>query len=178
MRKLAEILKAIGWLALNLLIAVIGTAVLESPLARSRHPKTIGTVFLNAYLLSALIACVLGFLIFGKWRIRTARGIWVIGVGLFLIRLALLSLSASPSSLWSHFSGAACVSGSDPVECTFWFLLTVLTIRTIFYSVGAWIAWLVIQSGKSAKGESLLNALLVRPGRLPLSPDDGSSGSQ
>jgi hypothetical protein len=71
-------LKTLAAVAINTMIAVFGTAVLESPLARVFHPKTGFEVILREWILSLILAGTFGFVIQRSWPNRAARWSWII----------------------------------------------------------------------------------------------------
>jgi hypothetical protein len=60
-------------------------------------------------------------------------------------------------------SGTACEHGLQAIGCRNWFLFTIPAVRTISYSLGAWLCWRFIAYGTSP----IEGALLVRFPPLP-----------
>lgn len=155
-----KLLRWVGALLLQFVIGVIGTAVLTVPLSHFFHPRTIQAVLIREYLLSIFIACLLGFLVSGRWKAGSAKWVWGIGLAIFFARSLSLAIGPpSEGSVWFQMSGAACIAGRRPMGCINWFDFTVPAVRSVFYSVGAWLSW---HFRPSDHGEALLDALLVR----------------
>jgi hypothetical protein len=72
---LSELLRKGGFLLLNLIAAVFGTATVESPFDHLYHPHTIKAVLFKADLLSAVFSFTLGFFVFRRWKPVAAK--WV-----------------------------------------------------------------------------------------------------
>lgn len=130
---------AIG-LLVNLLVAFFGTAMLSSALGRGLwHPHSIQALLRISYSYDIVTAALLGFIVARRFKTQTAKWIWIIA-GLWFFTRALLLLSSSVS-FWSQFSGTACSQGMRAMGCMNWFFFTIPFVRTIFYSVGTWLAF-------------------------------------
>jgi hypothetical protein len=124
-------------LLLNLLAVWIGVAILSSALGRNLwHPRSIQALLRVSYSYDIFVSLILGFIVYRCFRSETAKWIWVVFSGLFLLRVA--PLLASPSSLWVEMSGMACVNGMRDTGCMNWFLFTMHFVRGTAYSAGAW----------------------------------------
>jgi hypothetical protein len=129
---------AIALLA-NLLAAFLGTAILSSALGRSLwHPHSIRALLCISYGYDTVVAVLLGFSVFRRFKTRTAKWVWIIAA-LWLLTRAFLLLSSGGFSLWAQFSGVACAQGTRAMGCINWFLFTIPFVRTASYSAGAWL---------------------------------------
>ena len=159
MARESKLLRHIGGLILNCFVAVGVTATLEMPIYRSLrylfHPRTIRAVLLREYLLSIVIASLLGFLIYRMWKPETSKWVWVIGLALFTAR-ALSLVLYSPGSAWLQMSGGACIAGVRAMGCMNYFDFTIPAVRAICYSIGAWLGWYLGYSGAPFVLESVL----------------------
>ncbi len=94
--------------------------------------------------ISAFIAFGLGYFVYGKWKARSAKWVWLAGVCWFGWRAlhvwygqgAVNRLyGRSPVLLWE-------ISGDgyrpDPKSAETWLVYTLVMVRTAFYSVGAY----------------------------------------
>lgn len=142
------------WL-LNVVVALFGTAVIETPISHLFRPHTIADVLVRAHALSAVIAFALGFFVYRQWKPSMAR--WVGLGGLCWFFLGAL-LSVGRRSIWDQTSGAACEYGLQAIGCRAWFIFTLPAFRTVLYSLGAWLCWRFAAYGTSA----LENAFLLR----------------
>lgn len=79
----AGIRNTLLWL-LNLIVALFGTAMVETPISRLFHPHTITDVIVRTYALSALIAFVLGFFVYRQWKPSMAKWVGLGGLCWFL----------------------------------------------------------------------------------------------
>jgi len=77
-RNLLRGLKFSGLLAVHIVIALLGTAVLESSLHRTIRPNSIATVLWKEWILSAAIAFGLGFSGQRLWQNTAAKWAWVL----------------------------------------------------------------------------------------------------
>jgi hypothetical protein len=78
-----------GALLLNVAVAVIGTAILESGFYNIAHPRTLAGGHRKELALSIAAAFVLGCAVYSKWRPVVAEWIWVLGVVGFIWRVLL-----------------------------------------------------------------------------------------
>jgi hypothetical protein len=173
MLKSGAVVRRVGELLLNWLVAIFGTAVIEAPLSKLYHPHTIGSVLIREYLVSATVAGLMGFFIYRRWRSESAKWVWVVGLALFVLRALLIALGSSKESAWSQMSGLACAEGfaSGCMNC---FVITIPAVRTIFYSAGAGLCWRLGIHGRSTSEDALL-ARFHRPDFVNSSDDTRAS---
>ena len=111
-------LRAVRDFFFNSLVATIGANIAEDGVSPLFHPKTWAGIYMKEAFLSAGIAFVLGWLVYFKWRHRTAFWVWSLGVCTFAWRLALAGKGAP----------------LDIVESA---TLGFVSVRAVFYSLGA-----------------------------------------
>jgi hypothetical protein len=127
-------LKTLATVAINTMIAVFGTAVLESPLARIFHPKTGFGVISREWILSLIFAGALGFFIPRSWTNRGARWSWIIPLAWFSLGfLAHMALGRMVGRL----SGYDCAVQLGRPGCRDFFLFTLPLARGLAYSATA-----------------------------------------
>lgn len=146
-----------GSFLLNLIIAVIGTAIVETPLLHIFYAGTGHAALIREYVLSSTVAALLGFLIYKKWRPQSARWIWIAG----LLWFAAKAFARAPGALAAHQpgfgTGAACNQEISALGCVTWLIFIVPAIRTCAYSAAAWLA-----SSFGASRPSFEDALVAR----------------
>jgi hypothetical protein len=143
-------LSVAGLLLINILLGIFGTAVVESPIYVLWPVHTLPAILLRGYLLSAICACFLGYLVYRRWQAAPAKWIWAIGIGWLGFR-AILLLAAEPTSVWSSFSGSGCRDGLHAISCMNWFVFTMPALRLVAYSAGA-----ILCSNLKHNGPSLI----------------------
>ena len=144
-----------GLLLLNLLVAVFGTAVVESPVSHLFHPHIILTLLIKEYLLSVIAASFLGFFVYRRWRPDLVKWVGIIGACWFCLR-AMGVLTTGHGTLWSEMSGTGCAYGMQ-MSCRNWLLFTLPAVRAISYSAGAWLCWRIGIYGTSPAEDALLD---------------------
>ncbi len=133
-------LKFCGALLINLAVAVIATASLDTAVRGVIPTHTVAAIMWKEIILSVVCAAFIGFLMWRTWRSSAAKWIWVLAVLWFLFGYLSVARSGNPWGRLSGFSSGSVFSGPD--VRTF-FAFTVPLIRTIFYSVGAYISSLL-----------------------------------
>ena len=161
-------LKFCGALILNTIVALIGTAVLESTIGKAFRSQTLAAVLWKEWTLSLLCAAFVGFFIWRTWRVSAAMWVWVLPSIWFGLHLV-LALSASRSEsvlvaggLWSQVSGTTCKDGVRALGCWKFFVVTIPFIRGVAYSVGAYLPSLVSKTSSQPVSESPLRVRVVR----------------
>lgn len=138
------------YFAIDLVIASLGVAILESSLYRLfPQPTDIPGIYEKEFLMSAGIALILGFFVYWSSIRRTALWVWALGLCLLVIRV---------------------VMGAEQSEAVF--LLSLLAIRLLFYSFGALTCSWTLRSDKnqaavSRPGLASLLWILGAPPKLP-----------
>ncbi len=114
-----KVLRATASLVGNWLTAAIGTAIWNAEFEHIFHPGTIRGLYIREILLSAVVAFLLGYFVFYKWRSAPAKWVWVVGVLGFTWR-ATLDTPSTPAATATLLS------------------LDAVSVRAAFYSLGAW----------------------------------------
>jgi len=109
---------------LNWLTAAVGTALISEELARLVEARTARGLYLREIVFSAVVAFLLGYLIFYKWESRTSIWVGVVGVLGFVWRI-LLGNPLTPSGELSQAN------------------LDFVSTRALFYSLGAFCCFAV-----------------------------------
>jgi hypothetical protein len=137
--------KSMGMLAFDLVVAVIGTAILESWTPRILPPRSVQAVTLKEWFIGISWSALLGFLMYRTWRSPTAVWVWVVagvwfGFGIVVQLGRPESIVIPNHTHWAQLSGAACAGRADKSDCVDFFLFTVPFMRAVSYSVGAFIS--------------------------------------
>jgi hypothetical protein len=123
-------------LIVNLSCALIGTAIVSTSIGRLYKPQSINGVVAKEWLLSILIAATIGFWAYRRGSDNEAAvWTWVLPAVWFTVRL----ITQLPGgNVVFKFSGAGCNLGLRAVECTNFFVFTIIFIRSVAYSLGAY----------------------------------------
>lgn len=130
-------LRFFGLLLLNVLVAVIGTAILEATIGKAIPAHTVAAVFWKETIVSIICASLIGFGMWRTWRSEAAKWTWVLALLWFAFGALALAGRGVFGPLWVR-SGADVAS-----EMRSFFAFTLPLIRTAAYSVGAYISSLV-----------------------------------
>ena len=130
----AKAIRSVGMYVFNLAVAMIGTKVAEDPFDKFVHFSD-GTkaALLKGDFLTVCTAFVLGYFVYYKWHLMSAKWIWVAGVCWFGLR-ALGVLDGPPGTLLWEMSKSRAVFGIDVFND---WVYTAALLRTIAYSAGA-----------------------------------------
>jgi len=135
-----RILKFCGALIINLFVALIGTAILDTEVRRAIPTHTVSAIVWKEIILSIVCAAFLGFFMWRTWRSSAAKWIWILAALWFVFGYLTIATSSNVFGRLSGFSSGSVLSAPD-VRSFFGF--TVPLIRAIFYSIGAYISSLV-----------------------------------
>jgi len=134
------------WLILHTMVAILGTAVLDTAFGKAFHPYSLAAILWKEWILSLACAAFIGFFMWRTWRVSAAMWVWVLPGFWFALRF-LPALFASPQhsvlaggGLWRQFSGAACDGGTRALGCLNFLVFTIPFVRGVLYSVGALLA--------------------------------------
>ena len=133
-------LRFVAFVLVNILVAVIGTAIIETTVGGMFHPHSLGGILWKEWGLSIICAALLGFGAGRTWRSDVAIWTWVLPTA-WLGAKVLLSTGSGP--LLFQFSGEACVAGVRPTGCINWFVFAIPFVRSAFYSLGAYVSSIV-----------------------------------
>jgi hypothetical protein len=128
-------LKFFGLLLVNIAVAVMGTAILDTAIGKTFHAHSLSAILWKEWSLSVGCAAVIGFGMWRTWRSHIAYWTWVLPTLWFGVKLL---LAIGKGSLLFQFSGEACVEGVRPIGCINWFVFTIPFFRSVFYSLGAY----------------------------------------
>jgi hypothetical protein len=130
-------LKFAGFILLNLIVAVIGTAVLDTPVRRMLPSHSIAAVIWKEVVLSIICAGLIGF---GMWRIwpnSSAKWTWVLPAISFAAGYLAVVGRGDVFGRLSDFGSGTSLSAADVRG---FFAFTVPLIRAASYSAGAYLA--------------------------------------
>ena len=132
-------------LLLNFLLAVVGTAMLDTELRRAIPPYTITAIVWKEIILSVLCATFLGFSVgFLEWRGRrntAAKWIWVLAALWFIFGFLMIAAGKTNQlGPFNPFSSGSVLSGPDARTMRTFFAFTIPLIRAICYSFAAYIS--------------------------------------
>jgi len=119
-------LKFFGFLVINVVVALIGTAIVDSTIGKVFPAHSLVTVLWKEWILSMVCAVFIGF-----------------GISFFL--------AIGSGAVWSQFCGTGCANGIRSVECRNFFVFTIPFIRSVSYSLGAYVSSLVQAAHSPAK---------------------------
>jgi hypothetical protein len=130
----------------HFLVAEVATNMFSN--AWGNFARTADGMFAWGYTKDAILAAVLGYFVFYKWRSTSAQWIWTVGVVAFAVRVAAVwhDLSVGHSVLNPVHPTLAGVLHQTvtptPADLAFFHNLSgaFSLVRTAFYSLGAWIA--------------------------------------
>jgi hypothetical protein len=130
-------LRFLGFLLVNVLIAVIGTAILETGISMAIPSHTMIAVFWKELVLSIVCATLIGFGVWRMWRTNAAKWTWVVPLFWFLFGL----LAGAGRGIWGAHESV--LQQTSAQEMRNFLVFTVPLIRAAAYSVGAYISSIV-----------------------------------
>jgi hypothetical protein len=147
---------------LNLLLAVIGAAILDRVQAFTFFWHHVGWSFSKAFTVSVLVAGGLGFAVERFWSTASGKWIWTVTTALFFsvvlhytVQSCNTSGENSLSCAWRHFSGANCIATLAYRDCQDALIFTSTFVRGIGYSIGAYLAELHLRRIRREQAELL-----------------------
>ncbi len=131
-------LRFLGLLLLNLLVALSGTAIIESGIWRIVAAHSIPAVVWKEATLSTVVAGLIGFFTWRTWHSTAAKWTWVFPAVWFTVG----AIAVTGHGIWGHISewGALDAPGARS-----YFAFTVPLIRGVSYSLGAYFASCVLR---------------------------------
>lgn len=157
--RLAKVLRFAAAFITNLLLAVIGTAILD----RLQEPFHLWHwhrwIFLRAFWLSFVLAGGLGFVVEHFWKTGAGKWVFIATSSLFgFYALAYAWGSNAPSwvpisGVWRHFSGADCIATRRARDCQDALIFGTTFVRGIGYSVGALVREMVRKQKVGRSGD-------------------------
>jgi hypothetical protein len=133
---------------LDLVVALIGTAVLESAVAKVVVTKSLSTIVVREWILSFACAAFAGFFMQRTWRGRMAKWVWILPACFFILTFSRSAFASSQlsigeagnslmKSLFARFSGMDCALHSS--ACRDFLVATVPLVRGTSYSLAAYV---------------------------------------
>jgi hypothetical protein len=126
--------------ALHTLVAVFGTALLESPFARAFHPHTGFGVIWREWITSIVVAGALGFLVQRLWKSGGGKLSWILPSAVFLLGV-FMNLGSGHAA--GRFSGHDCAAELGGPGCRDFLMFTIPLVRGLSYSTAAVLARLM-----------------------------------
>ena len=123
-----------GLLVLNVLVAIIGTAIVDTALWKLVPTHTVAAVLWKKVILSVLYAAAIGFGMWRTWRSEPAKWTWAITALWFCVGAA----AFAGHGIWGPLSADSLGNFGAPQMRTF-SAFTVPLIRGVSYSLGAFI---------------------------------------
>jgi hypothetical protein len=147
-----SIMKNVGLYLLHLILATMGTGILEwsskqilyPVVLRIAAPQLVYSKLVIEWIVRIGFAVSFGFASGKYWRSnKLGAYIWILPLALFVLRVFWLFttspkniLETDADNLWSRFSGIACFDRSAPLSCIDFYLVTLGVSRSISYSLG------------------------------------------
>jgi hypothetical protein len=133
-------LKFCGFLLIDLAVAIIGTAILDSAVRRMVPSHSVAEIVTKEIVLSIVVAALIGFGMWRTWRNSAAKWTWVPAAVWFVF--GYLTIAGS-TDVWGRLSGFGSGSVLSAPDVRSFFVFTVPLIRASSYSLGAYISSLV-----------------------------------
>ena len=133
-------LKFGGLLLVNLAVAVIGTAILDTALWRVISSHSVAVMVSKEFVFSIVCAAFIGFGMWRTWRNSAAKWTWVLPTVWFAFGYLTI---AGHGDVWGRLSGFGSESVLSAPDVRSFFLFTVPLVRAVSYSVGAYLSSLL-----------------------------------
>ena len=131
----ARAVRGVGVFLLNVVVAVLGTAVLESPFEHYAHVFSLRESLLLMDLLTAAFAFGVGYSVYWRWQPAASKWAWIAGV-CWLGQRAIFPPDGNHVVIWEmHATNSVFL---DVERLGNWSVYTLPFLRTTFYSVGAY----------------------------------------
>jgi hypothetical protein len=154
-QRIAQGLRGSAEFAINLLVAIFVAAVLETFIGSFIRVHTLQTVLIKAYALNFLAAFVIGYLVYLRWKPSTAKWLWIIGALWIVLRAASLALG-NTTGLWRELIGLDLADPRTNRSHLFLWTLTLIAVRLVAYSLGAWLCVTARHSGSASLDAAIL----------------------
>ncbi len=135
-----RVLKFSGLLLVNLVVAVIGTAILDTAFQGAISSHSVAAMVWKELFFSIVCAGFIGFGMWRTWRNSAAKWIWVLPAVWFVFGFLTI---AGHGDVWGRLSGFGSESVLSAPDVRSFFLFTVPLVRTVAYSVGAYVSSLL-----------------------------------
>ena len=133
-------LKFIGLLLVNLAVAVIGTAILDTTLWRVISSHSVAAIVWKELTFSIVCAAFIGFGMWRTWRNSAAKWTWILPAVWFAFGYLTIAGHGDVFGRLSGFSSGGVLSAPDVRS---FFSFTVPLVRAVSYSVGAYLSSLL-----------------------------------
>src|SRR5580698_2961657 len=128
-------LRFLGLLLLNVLVAVIGTAIVDTGIRRAIPSHTIVAVLWKETALSLVCAALIGFGMWWRWRSEAAKWTWIVPLVWFGFGAVTVAGRGIFGPLFISSS-----SNFGAAEIRSFFAFTIPLVRAVSYSVGVYIS--------------------------------------
>ena len=135
-----RVLKFSGLLLINLVVAVIGTAILDTAVRRAIPSHSVAAIVWKELFFSIVCAGLIGFGMWRTWRSSAAKWTWVLAAVWFLFCYLTI---AGQGAVWGRLFGLGSESDLNAPDVRSFFLFTVPLVRAVAYSVGAYLSSLL-----------------------------------
>jgi hypothetical protein len=146
-----KLLRDLGLYLGHFLTAVIGTAIVTTAFGMLYRPRSIGESVTRVWILDIVSAGLLGFFAYSISRSKVGAWVWVPTVIWFafgtvsLIPIIRGQSALTPNRGFMHqISGSACAEGLRAAGCRDFIVFTLPLIRSIGYSLGMFVAMMVL----------------------------------
>ena len=144
-------LKFAGMLVLNFVVALLATAILETPVYRMVPVHTISAVLWKGFVLSVVLAAFVGFAMWRTWQSTATLWTWTLAPVWLLIGISMyinsgqssVIASSTSAEIMSEFSGRNCAYNG--AGCGLFFSFSIPFIRAVAYSLGAFVSSLIFK---------------------------------
>jgi hypothetical protein len=133
--------RAVGEFVFNYVVAVFGTAMMESSIwSRIGHANSVSGVLAREWLLSTMIAALLGVFVGRRWLSKTATSVWILSAAVLAFRILLYGISNDTSPLGFSALSRHFLAPNLGDTWSDFFVFTIPAARTASYSLAAWIS--------------------------------------
>ncbi len=133
-----KLLRLVGTFVLNLVIAIFGTAIVESSVwsawSQIGRARSISGIEAREWFLSLTIAALLGIFVGRRWS-KTTVWVWTLPVAFFGLGALLYRVGGGFAE---HFFAPNCLA--NPHDCRDFFVFTIPAARAVTYSLAAWLS--------------------------------------
>jgi hypothetical protein len=133
MRMFVKSTRTFGTLLYNILIAVLGTAVVEAPFTHLFGLTQTGILTLDV--LAATASFGVGYFVYYKLRSDISKWVWVAGLCWWGQRIVVAGHTGLRENLWEAAASSFTFDQEHGFET--WGVYTIPLLRTLFYSFGA-----------------------------------------
>ena len=155
----SQTFRTVGMFVLDTLIALLGTAILDTCFSRIFSVHSISGVIRREWVLSILCAAFVGFFMYRTWRSGTSKWVWTIPTLWFIFGCLVVlgstrehgvfsgSNGSALGNFWTQLSGSDCNSGAHAPGCRDFFVFTIPFVRAVSYSAAAFLSSRIYRPG-------------------------------